>query len=99
MTQIKIYGGKKLKYKIIPCSEGDDELISGKLNTITDSKIDYEDAIEDELVVFKVTESGYNSTTGWPKATYQEVNTNCDKNGTGTYCGARIIQDGYTMDY
>lgn len=49
--------------------------------------------------LFKVTESGYNSTTGWPKATYQEVNTNCDKNGTGTYCGARIIQDGYTMDY
>ncbi len=53
-----------MKYKIIPCSEGDDELISGKLNTITDSKIDYEDAIEDELVVFKVTESDGNIIAG-----------------------------------
>ena len=53
-----------MEYKIIPCSEGDDELISGKLNTITDSKIDYEDAIEDELVVFKVTESDGNIIAG-----------------------------------
>ena len=50
--------------------------------------------------LFKVTEGGYNSSTGWPKATYQDVNSNCDgKNGTGTYCGARIVQDGYSMDY
>ena len=53
-----------MKYKIIPCSEGDDELISGKLNAITDSKIDYEDAIEDELVVFKVTDSAGNIIAG-----------------------------------
>ena len=43
-----MYGRDKLQYKTIPCSEGDDELISGKLNTITQSKIDCEDAIEDE---------------------------------------------------
>ncbi|MCR5005200.1 MAG: GNAT family N-acetyltransferase [Clostridiales bacterium] len=53
-----------MKYRIIPCSEGDEELISGKLNAITDSKIDYEDAIEDELVVFKVTDSAGNNIAG-----------------------------------
>ena len=46
-----------MEHRIIPCVEGDDEFIAGKLNTITDSKINYEDVIEDELVVFKVTDS------------------------------------------
>ena len=53
-----------MEHRIIPCIEGDDELISGKLNAITDSKIDYEDAIEDELVVFKVTDSAGNIIAG-----------------------------------
>ncbi|MBR3429497.1 MAG: GNAT family N-acetyltransferase, partial [Clostridia bacterium] len=44
--------------------EGDDELIADKLNAITDSKIDFEDAIEDELVVFKVTDSDGNIIAG-----------------------------------
>lgn len=53
-----------MQYSIIPCVEGDDELIADKLNAITDSKIDYEDAIEDELVVFKVTDSDGNIIAG-----------------------------------
>ena len=53
-----------MEFKIIPCVEGDDAFIAGKLNTITDSKIDYEDAIEDELVVFKVTDSDGNIIAG-----------------------------------
>ncbi len=57
-------GGKNVKVKIIPCSEGDDELISGKLGAITDSKIDLEDTIEDELVVFKVSDSAGNIIAG-----------------------------------
>ena len=46
-----------MEHRIIPCVEGDDEFTAGKLDAVTDSKIDYEDAIEDELVVFKVTDS------------------------------------------
>ena len=53
-----------MQYSIIPCVEGDDELIADKLNAITDSKIDFEDAIEDELVVFKVTDSDGNIIAG-----------------------------------
>ena len=34
-----------MQYSIIPCVEGDDELIADKLNAITDLKIDFEDAI------------------------------------------------------
>lgn len=49
--------------------------------------------------MFKVTPEGYNNSTGWPKATYNEIMSNCSKTGTGTYCGARILQDGYSMDY
>lgn len=46
-----------MNHEIIPCTEGDDELIADKLNAITDSEIDYADAIGDELVVFKVCDS------------------------------------------
>ena len=44
-----------MENKIIPCVEGDDAFVAEKLNAITDSKIVFKDAIEDELVVFKVT--------------------------------------------
>ena len=47
-----------MKFEMIPCAEGDDAYIAEKLNAITDSKIVFEDAIEDELIVFKVTDSG-----------------------------------------
>ena len=53
-----------MEHKIIPCVEGDDEFIADKLNAITDSKIDFEDTIEDELVVFKVTDSDGNIIAG-----------------------------------
>lgn len=53
-----------MEHKILPCVEGEDELIADKLNAITDSKIDYEDAIEDELVVFKVTDGDGNIIAG-----------------------------------
>ena len=53
-----------MEYRIIPCAEGDDELIAEKLNTITDSKIDFEDTIEDELVVFKAADSDGNIIAG-----------------------------------
>ena len=49
---------------IIPCVEGDDEFIADKLNAVTDSKIDFEDTIEDDLVVFKVTDSDGNIIAG-----------------------------------
>ena len=35
-----------MQYNIIPCVEGDDELIADKLNAITDSKIVFEDTIK-----------------------------------------------------
>jgi len=47
----------RMEHRIIPCAEGEDEFIADKLNAITNSKIDFEDTIEDELVVFKVTDS------------------------------------------
>ena len=53
-----------MEYKIIPCVEGDDELVAEKINEITDSKIDFEDTIEDELVVFKVNDSEGNIIAG-----------------------------------
>ena len=46
-----------MEYKTIPCVEGDDAFIADKLNAITSSKIDFEDTIENELVVFKATDS------------------------------------------
>ena len=46
-----------MEHKIIPCVEGDDAFVADKLNAITDAKIAFEDTIEDELVVFKVTDS------------------------------------------
>ncbi len=45
-----------MKYQTIPCAEGDDELVAEKLGAYTDSMITVADAIEDELVVFKVTD-------------------------------------------
>ena len=51
-------------YRIIPCVEGDDEFTADKINAITDSKIDYEDTIEDEMVVFKVIDSDGNIIAG-----------------------------------
>ena len=53
-----------MEHEIIPCVEGDDEFIADKLNAITDAKIDFEDTIEDELVVFKVTDSDGNIIAG-----------------------------------
>ena len=53
-----------MEYKIIPCVEGDDEFVTEKINNDTDSKIDFEDTIEDELVVFKVTDSDGNIIAG-----------------------------------
>ena len=45
-----------MEHEIIPCVEGDDAFIADKLNAITDAKIEFEDKIEGELVVFKVTD-------------------------------------------
>ena len=53
-----------MEYKTIPCVEGDDAFIADKLNAITDSKIVFEDTIEDELIVFKVTDSDGNIIAG-----------------------------------
>ena len=53
-----------MEHEIIPCVEGDDEFIADKLNAITDTKIDFKDTIEDELVVFKVTDSDGNIIAG-----------------------------------
>ena len=53
-----------MEHRIIPCVEGDDEFTAGKLNAITDSKIEFEDTIEDELVAFKVTDSDGNIIAG-----------------------------------
>lgn len=46
-----------MENNIIPCAEGDDEFIAEQLNAVTDSMIAFDDAAEDELVVFKVTDS------------------------------------------
>ena len=54
----------QMEHSIIPCVEGDDEFIAEKLNAITDSKIYFEDTIEDELVVFKITDSDGNIIAG-----------------------------------
>ena len=51
-------------HKILPCVEGDDEFIADKLNATTNSKIVFEDTIEDELVVFKATDSAGNIIAG-----------------------------------
>ena len=45
-----------MEQNIIPCTDGDDEFIAEQLNAVTDSMIDFDDAAEDELVVFKVTD-------------------------------------------
>ena len=49
---------------ILQCAEGDDELVAEKLSAITESMIDYQDTIEDELVVFKVNDSEGNIIAG-----------------------------------
>ena len=54
----------RMEHRIIPCVEGDDELIADKLYAITDSKIDFEGIIEDVLVVSKVTDSDGNIIAG-----------------------------------
>lgn len=53
-----------MEFKIIPCAEGDDEFVAEKINEVTDSKIDFEDMIEDELVVFKITDGDGNIIAG-----------------------------------
>ena len=53
-----------MEHGITACVEGDDEFVADKLNTITDAKIDYEDTIEDELAVFKVTDGDGNIIAG-----------------------------------
>ena len=53
-----------MKQRIIPCVEGDDALIAEKLNAFTNSKIVFDDTVEDELVVFKVTDSDGNIIAG-----------------------------------
>ena len=50
-----------MEHRII---QGDDKFIADKLNAITNSKIDFEDTIGDELVVFKVTDSAGNIIAG-----------------------------------
>ena len=54
----------QVEYKIIQYAEGDDALIAEKLNAVTDLKISFEDIIEDELVVFKVTDIDGNIIAG-----------------------------------
>ena len=53
-----------MEYKILPCVEGDDEFVAEKINEVTDSKINFEDTIEDELIVFKVADSDGNIIAG-----------------------------------
>ena len=53
-----------MEQNIIPCTEGDDEFIAEQLNAVTDSMIDFDDAAEDELVVFKVTDGDGNIIAG-----------------------------------
>lgn len=53
-----------MEHRIIPCAEGDDAFIADKLSAITDSKIDFEDVIKDELVVFKVADGDGNIIAG-----------------------------------
>ena len=53
-----------MEHKIIPCVEGDDAFVAEKLDAITDAKIDFEDTIEDEPVVFKVADSDGNIIAG-----------------------------------
>ncbi len=55
---------RQIEHKITACAEGDDEFIADKLNAITESKIKYEDAVENELAVFKVTDSSGNIIAG-----------------------------------
>lgn len=43
-----------MNYRIIPCAEGDDEIVADKLKALTDAGIAFEDAVENELVVYKV---------------------------------------------
>ena len=53
-----------MQYQIVPCAEGDYALIAEKLNAFTDSMIPFDDPIEDELVVFKVTDGDGNILAG-----------------------------------
>ncbi len=53
-----------MEYKTVPCVEGDAAFAAAELAAITDSRIDFEDAAEDEMAVFKVTDSGGNIIAG-----------------------------------
>ena len=53
-----------MQYQIVPCAEGDYAFFAEKLNAVTDSMIAFDDPIEDELVVFKVTDSDGNIIAG-----------------------------------
>ena len=53
-----------MEYRIIPCAEGDDEFVAEKLNAVTESEIVFDNAIDDELVVFKVTDGDGNIVAG-----------------------------------
>ena len=50
--------------EFIPCTEGDDEFVAEKIGEVTGSMIVYEDTVDDELVVFKVTDGGGNIIAG-----------------------------------
>ncbi len=43
------------------------------------------------------TEYDYN--TGWKAASVGEINSDCSQNGGGLLCGARIVREGFKMNY
>ena len=57
-----------MQYSIIPCVEGDDELIADKLNAITDSKIDFEDAMPGAILLSTAGELRISIFCGWKKS-------------------------------
>ena len=74
----------KMERKIIPCAEGDDKFVAERLNAFTDSKTDLADTIEDELVVFKVTDCAFEIRYGdEDDAEYTVYKYRCDNGRTG----------------
>ncbi len=43
--------------------------------------------------------SQYDETDGWSKKSTAEIENDCSKTGGGTLCGAKILLDGYKMNY
>lgn len=43
--------------------------------------------------------SSYDYKNGWQEASAEEINSDCSKNGGGLLCGAKLIKDGYKMNY